>query len=154
MCATDALYNLSSFPFSINACLISKTVILKFSHPSPFSLKEASHSKFFSTVNLFQHFLFIGANLTYEARGSGPCWLQTPRAGRNQILAVCRAIVAGTPRLQSQQLDSPCLSEAKRSHTASHSFSQANSVCWADADIKMGWRAVKHAVQARLHGSE
>lgn len=130
-----------------------QTLILKFSSPSPFSLKEASCSKLFSIVNLFQHFLFIGSNLTYEPRGSGPSLLQTPSVGRDQVLAVCRAIMASTPRLQEQQLASPCWSEARRSHAASHSFSQANSVSWADADTKMVWRALTHAVLARLHGS-
>lgn len=106
--------------------------------PLPLPLKDASRSKLFSIVNLSQCFLFIGANLTHEPKGSGPSLLQTPSVGRNQILALCRGFMANTPRLQEQQLDSPCLSETRRSHTASHSFSQANSVRWVDADIRMG----------------
>lgn len=127
----------TSLPFLSPKMLVQhqrQTAILEFSYPSPCSLKEVSHSKLFFGVNLFQHFLLIGANLIYEPKGSGPSLFQTPSVWRNQILAVSRGTMASTPMLQEQQLDNPCLSEARQlPHSLPWFFTgklSALGICW------------------------
>lgn len=117
-----------------------QTATPDFSHPSPFSVKGASQSKFFSRANLFQHFLLIDANLTHEPKGSGPNLLQTPKP--QGFRGIKSWQFPETPWLAH-----PCCRKSSWTilacqrpgapNAASHSFSQANSVLWAYADTKL-----------------
>lgn len=117
-----------------------QTAIPELSHPSPFSVKGASQSKFFSRANLFQHLLLRDANLKYEPNGSGPSLRQTtkPQGFRGiKSWLFPETTWLAHPCCRNSSWTILACQRPGAPNAASHGFSQADLVLWACVDTKL-----------------